>query len=115
MKKNILLLLAAVVLLFACQSGSSPKQMPSRSIDSSQVLTDSAQGETVSQSAAQEPQAVVKADTARPSDYDYTAPYICPNHCQGSGSDKPGKCPVCGMDLIPNPDYQHQVKPSSGS
>ena len=40
------------------------------------------------------------------SDYDYTAPYICPNHCPGSGSDKPGKCPVCGMDLIPNPDYQ---------
>ena len=40
------------------------------------------------------------------SDYDYTAPYICPNHCPGSGSDKPGKCPVCGMDLIPNPDYK---------
>ena len=40
------------------------------------------------------------------SDYDYTAPYICPNHCPGSGSDKPGKCQVCGMDLIPNPDYQ---------
>ncbi len=39
-------------------------------------------------------------------DYDYTAPYICPNHCPGSGSDKPGKCPVCGMELIPNPDYQ---------
>ncbi len=39
-------------------------------------------------------------------DYDYTAPYICPNHCPGSGSDKPGKCPVCGMDLIPNPDCQ---------
>ena len=43
------------------------------------------------------------------SDYDYTAPYICPNHCPGSGSDKPGKCPVCGMDLIPNPDYQKKL------
>ncbi len=39
-------------------------------------------------------------------DYDYTAPYICPNHCPGSGSNKPGECPVCGMELIPNPDYE---------
>ena len=43
-------------------------------------------------------------------DYDYTAPYICPNHCPGSGSDKPGKCPVCGMDLISNPDYKDTIR-----
>lgn len=41
-------------------------------------------------------------------DYDYTAPYVCPNHCPGSGSDKPGKCPVCGKDLIPNPNYKQK-------
>ncbi len=34
------------------------------------------------------------------------AKYICPMHCVGSDSDKPGKCPTCGMDLIENPDYQ---------
>ena len=28
------------------------------------------------------------------------AAYICPMKCEGSLSDKPGKCPVCGMDLI---------------
>jgi len=28
---------------------------------------------------------------------EYTSNYICPMHCKGSGSDKPGDCPVCGM------------------
>ena len=28
--------------------------------------------------------------------------YICPMKCEGSGSDKPGKCKVCGMDLVEN-------------
>ncbi|NVO30592.1 heavy metal-binding domain-containing protein [Hymenobacter lapidiphilus] len=32
-----------------------------------------------------------------------TAAYICPMNCAGSASDKPGKCPVCNMDLEPNP------------
>ena len=32
-----------------------------------------------------------------------TAAYICPMNCEGSASDKPGKCPVCKMDLEPNP------------
>ena len=29
---------------------------------------------------------------------EYTSAYICPMHCEGSGSEEPGKCPVCGMD-----------------
>ena len=37
---------------------------------------------------------------------EYTSKYICPMHCKGSGSDKPGTCPVCGMEYIENPDYQ---------
>ncbi|MCA8832509.1 heavy metal-binding domain-containing protein [Hymenobacter pini] len=32
-----------------------------------------------------------------------TAAYICPMGCKGSESDKPGKCPVCEMELEPNP------------
>jgi hypothetical protein len=31
--------------------------------------------------------------------------YICPMKCEGSASDKPGKCPVCGMDLVKNTDH----------
>ena len=33
-------------------------------------------------------------------------PYICPMKCEGSASDKPGKCPMCAMELENNPDYR---------
>ena len=37
--------------------------------------------------------------------------YECPMKCEGSKSDKPGKCPMCGMDLEKadsNKDANHQ-------
>lgn len=37
---------------------------------------------------------------------EYTAVYICPNHCAGSGHDTIGNCPVCGMELMKNPEHQ---------
>ena len=37
---------------------------------------------------------------------EYTSEYICPMHCKDSGSDKPGKCPVCGMDYKKNEDHK---------
>lgn len=37
---------------------------------------------------------------------EYTSAYICPMHCEGSGSDAPGKCPVCGMDYKKNEDHK---------
>ena len=33
---------------------------------------------------------------------EYTSAYVCPMHCEGSGSDTAGLCPVCGMDLVEN-------------
>ena len=33
---------------------------------------------------------------------EYTSAYVCPMHCVGSGSDKPGECPVCGMNYVKN-------------
>ncbi len=36
---------------------------------------------------------------------EYTSAYICPMHCEGSGSDKPGTCPVCGMDYVALNDH----------
>ncbi len=36
---------------------------------------------------------------------EYTARYICPDHCKGSGSDKPGVCADCGMELIENQSF----------
>jgi hypothetical protein len=39
--------------------------------------------------------------------------YICPMACAGSASDKPGKCPVCGMDLEKNPAHQQPAAADS--
>mgnify|MGYP000500304870 CR=1 FL=1 len=36
----------------------------------------------------------------------YTSKYVCPMHCEGSGSDAEGKCPVCGMTYVMNEDYK---------
>lgn len=43
----------------------------------------------------QEKPVMEKVDTSGP---EYSSMYICPMHCEGSGSDKPGICPVCEMD-----------------
>ncbi len=40
---------------------------------------------------------------------EYTSAYICPMHCEGSGSAEPGQCPVCGMDYVANTELDdHQ-------
>lgn len=41
-------------------------------------------------------------DTTDKTGPEYTSAYVCPMHCKGSGSDKPGKCPTCGMDYVAN-------------
>lgn len=41
-------------------------------------------------------------DTKDKTGPEYTSAYVCPMHCKGSGSDKPGECPVCGMDYVKN-------------
>lgn len=33
---------------------------------------------------------------------EYTSNYVCPMHCEGSGSDTAGLCPTCGMDYVKN-------------
>lgn len=37
---------------------------------------------------------------------EYTSAHICPMHCEGSGSDKAGDCPVCGMAYEKNKDHK---------
>ncbi|MDX1683812.1 MAG: heavy metal-binding domain-containing protein [Saprospiraceae bacterium] len=36
---------------------------------------------------------------------EYTSTYVCPMHCEGSGSEEPGTCPVCGMDYVRNEEH----------
>ena len=35
---------------------------------------------------------------------EYTSAYVCPMHCDGSGSEEAGKCPVCGMEYVASAD-----------
>ncbi len=49
---------------------------------------------------------IEKVDMSGP---EYTSKYICPMHCAGSGSDHPGKCPVCEMDY----ELNEQMKSDS--
>ena len=37
---------------------------------------------------------------------EYTSAYVCPMHCEGSGSAEAGKCPVCGMDYVALEDHK---------
>jgi len=37
---------------------------------------------------------------------EYTSAYVCPMHCDGSGSSELGKCPVCNMNYVPNENKQ---------
>jgi DnaJ-class molecular chaperone len=52
-------------------------------------LTDDAIGETV------------PASRTRP---EYTSAWVCPNHCEGSGSDSEDKCPKCETPYVRNAD-----------
>lgn len=36
---------------------------------------------------------------------EYTSAYVCPMHCEGSGSAEMGECPVCGMDYVVHEDH----------
>lgn len=39
---------------------------------------------------------------------EYTSDYVCPMHCTGSGSDKPGTCPNCGMDYVARAELEKE-------
>lgn len=38
---------------------------------------------------------------------EFTSAYVCPMHCDGSGSDEAGKCPVCSMDYVQNETHAY--------
>ena len=38
--------------------------------------------------------------------------YLCPMKCEGSASDKPGKCPKCGMALKAAGGHGHATEPT---
>ncbi|WP_190808915.1 heavy metal-binding domain-containing protein [Flagellimonas sp. S3867] len=45
-------------------------------------------------------------ETAEKQGKEYASAYVCPMHCEGSGSDAEGTCPKCGMDYMANEEHQ---------
>jgi len=35
----------------------------------------------------------------------YNSAYVCPMHCEGSGSEEAGNCPACGMAYVASSDH----------
>lgn len=52
---------------------------------------------------------VAKAEIIDKSSKEYASKYICPMYCKGSGSEKMGACPTCGMDY----ELNEQIKKES--
>lgn len=36
---------------------------------------------------------------------EFTSAYICPMHCENSGSETMGTCPACGMDYVERSEH----------
>ncbi|GAB5551757.1 MAG: hypothetical protein Sapg2KO_13480 [Saprospiraceae bacterium] len=36
---------------------------------------------------------------------EHNSAYVCPMHCEGSGSDAAGECPTCGMAYVALEDH----------
>ena len=45
------------------------------------------------------------AETQHGEGKEYTSAYVCPMHCEGSGSESAGTCPVCGMDYVAQAEH----------
>lgn len=45
------------------------------------------------------------AKTGQTEKKELASAYVCPMHCEGSGSDTAGECPTCGMTYVKNEDH----------
>lgn len=61
---------------------------------------------TVSCKDAKKEDATTKTEQSEKKWKEYTSTYVCPMHCEGSGSDVAGECPKCGMDYVINKDHK---------
>ncbi|WP_198658897.1 heavy metal-binding domain-containing protein [Winogradskyella tangerina] len=59
---------------------------------------------TVSCKEGKKEKATTKTEQAEKKEY--ASAYVCPMHCDGSGSDTEGECPKCGMDYVKNDDHK---------
>jgi len=58
---------------------------------------------TVSCKDAKKEEVTTKTEQVEKKEHD--SAYVCPMHCEGSGSDAEGECPICSMDYVKNEDH----------
>ncbi len=96
--EKITLIIAGLFLLFVA-SCNSAEGTDSENLDSTEVVIEkTVDVDTITTN--------VEVSESLELGKEYTAKYICPDHCKGSGSDKEGECPKCEMELMENPNYQ---------
>lgn len=96
--EGIKLIIASLLLLFLI-SCNSTESTDSEKLDSTKVdVVKTVEVDTTS--------VKVELDEGQELGKEYTSMYICPDHCKGSGSDKEGECPNCGMELMENLNYE---------
>ncbi|WP_222983881.1 heavy metal-binding domain-containing protein [Flagellimonas meishanensis] len=66
------------------------------------MLTVSCKGKTEQNNSAPAEQTEIAEKQGK----EYTSDYVCPMHCEGSGSDTEGNCPKCGMAYVANEDHK---------
>lgn len=47
-----------------------------------------------------------KTNTEQAFNQEMDSAYVCPMHCEGSGSEEEGTCPKCGMAYVKNEDHK---------
>ncbi|KAA3636832.1 MAG: hypothetical protein DWQ02_07610 [Bacteroidetes bacterium] len=89
----------AIMLLSACNNTASDNTEG----DSTET-TEVSEGESSEANAGEATEASEGEADGKPG-LEVTSMYICPMHCDGSGSSEPGKCPACEMDYVFNAPY----------
>ena len=62
-------------------------------------------GDAAATQESEQPEATTEAAAPHGEGPEYTSAYVCPMHCEGSGSDEPGACPVCGMEYVAQAEH----------
>ncbi len=95
---GILAMFFAVLFLSACNNASTAET------DGDGETTEINEGEADEANKGEATEATEGEDDGKPGP-EMTSMYICPMHCDGSGSAEPGKCPACEMDYVFNAPY----------
>ena len=110
--KPVFVLLCAFSLTFASCGDGMENSAENAAEETGEMMNDAAN--TVENAAEQAGEAMENAaETATENAKEmmtgpeYTSAYICPMHCEGSGSKTPGKCPKCNMDYVASADHDH--------